>query len=69
LIGPQQPGQLFAAHRLGGFERQIDKQGTQLVVSKGYRLAAAGKPVKALVRATSDPAKVEKLKSLGATVV
>ena len=32
-------------------------------------LSAAGKPVKALVRATSDPAKVEKLKSLGATVV
>ena len=32
-------------------------------------LNAAGKPVKALVRATSDPAKVEKLKSLGATVV
>ena len=32
-------------------------------------LGAAGKPVKALVRATSDPAKVEKLKSLGATVV
>ncbi len=32
-------------------------------------LTAAGKPVRALVRATSDPAKVEKLKSLGATVV
>jgi uncharacterized protein YbjT (DUF2867 family) len=32
-------------------------------------LAAAGKPVKALVRASSDPAKVEKLKSLGVTVV
>jgi uncharacterized protein YbjT (DUF2867 family) len=32
-------------------------------------LSAAGKPVKALVRGTSDPAKVEKLKSLGATVV
>jgi NADH dehydrogenase len=32
-------------------------------------LIAAGKPVKALVRATSDPAKVEKLKSLGVTVV
>jgi len=32
-------------------------------------LAAAGKPVKALVRTTSDPAKVEKLKSLGVTVV
>lgn len=32
-------------------------------------LAAAGKPVKALVRATSDPAKVAKLKSLGAAVV
>jgi uncharacterized protein YbjT (DUF2867 family) len=32
-------------------------------------LALAGKPVKALVRATSDPAKVEKLRSLGANVV
>jgi uncharacterized protein YbjT (DUF2867 family) len=32
-------------------------------------LTAGGKPVKALVRATSDPAKVDKLKSLGATVV
>jgi uncharacterized protein YbjT (DUF2867 family) len=32
-------------------------------------LTAAGKPVRALVRATSDPAKVEKLKSLGATIV
>jgi uncharacterized protein YbjT (DUF2867 family) len=32
-------------------------------------LTAAGKPVKALVRATSDPAKVEKLIGLGATVV
>jgi NADH dehydrogenase len=32
-------------------------------------LALAGKPVKALVRATSDPAKVEKLKTLGANVV
>ena len=32
-------------------------------------LTAARKPVKALVRVTSDPAKVEKLKSLGATVV
>jgi NADH dehydrogenase len=32
-------------------------------------LTAAGKPVKALVRPTSDPAKVEKLKRLGATVV
>ena len=32
-------------------------------------LTAAGQPVKALVRATSDPAKVEKLKSLGVTVV
>jgi len=31
-------------------------------------LTAASKPVKALVRATSDPAKVDKLKSLGATV-
>ena len=34
-----------------------------------HLLAAAGKPVKALVRASSDPAKVEKLKSLGVTVV
>lgn len=32
-------------------------------------LAAAGKPVKALVRASSDPAKVENLRRLGATVV
>jgi NADH dehydrogenase len=32
-------------------------------------LSVAGKPVKALVRGTSDPAKVEQLKSLGATVV
>jgi uncharacterized protein YbjT (DUF2867 family) len=32
-------------------------------------LSASGKPIKALVRATSDPAKVDKLKSLGATVV
>ena len=32
-------------------------------------LAADGKPVKALVRASSDPAKVTKLKALGATVV
>ncbi len=32
-------------------------------------LATAGKPVKALVRNSSDPAKVEKLKSLGVTVV
>jgi NADH dehydrogenase len=32
-------------------------------------LAASGKPVTALVRASSDPAKVEKLKRLGATVV
>jgi NADH dehydrogenase len=32
-------------------------------------LAAAGKPVRALVRATSDPAKVEKLNALGATVM
>ena len=32
-------------------------------------LAAEGKPVKALVRAASDPAKVDRLKSLGATVV
>ena len=32
-------------------------------------IAASGKPVKALVRASSDPAKVETLKRLGATVV
>lgn len=32
-------------------------------------LAASGKPVKALVRASSDAAKVENLKRLGATVV
>jgi uncharacterized protein YbjT (DUF2867 family) len=32
-------------------------------------LTASGKPVKALVRASSDPAKVEKLKNMGATVV
>jgi uncharacterized protein YbjT (DUF2867 family) len=32
-------------------------------------LASAGKPVTALVRATSEPAKVEKLKSLGVAVV
>jgi uncharacterized protein YbjT (DUF2867 family) len=32
-------------------------------------LSASGNPIKALVRATSDPAKVDKLKSLGATVV
>jgi uncharacterized protein YbjT (DUF2867 family) len=32
-------------------------------------IAASGKPVKALVRATSDPGKVEHLKRLGATVV
>ena len=32
-------------------------------------LAASGKPVTALVRTSSDPAKVEKLKRLGATVV
>jgi NADH dehydrogenase len=32
-------------------------------------LSAAGKPVRALVRATSDPAKVEKLKTLGAAVM
>jgi uncharacterized protein YbjT (DUF2867 family) len=32
-------------------------------------LAAAGKPVTALVRSSADPAKVEKLKSLGVTVV
>jgi uncharacterized protein YbjT (DUF2867 family) len=29
------------------------------------RLAARGKPVRALVRATSDPAKVEALQALG----
>jgi uncharacterized protein YbjT (DUF2867 family) len=33
------------------------------------RLAAEGKPVRALVRATSDPAKVEALKSYGAEIV
>ena len=33
------------------------------------RLAAAGKPVRALVRATSDPAKVEALKGYGAEIV
>jgi uncharacterized protein YbjT (DUF2867 family) len=33
------------------------------------RLALADKPVRALTRAASDPAKVEKLKSLGATVM
>jgi len=33
------------------------------------RLAAAGKPVRALVRATSDQAKVEALRKLGAEVV
>jgi uncharacterized protein YbjT (DUF2867 family) len=32
-------------------------------------IATSGKPVKALVRASSDPAKVERLKRLGATVV
>ena len=32
-------------------------------------IAAAGKPVKALVRASSNPTKVESLKSMGATVV
>jgi uncharacterized protein YbjT (DUF2867 family) len=32
-------------------------------------LTAAGKPVKALVRATSDPAKVDRLKNMGATAV
>jgi NADH dehydrogenase len=32
-------------------------------------LALAGKPVRALVRASSDPAKVQKLKALGANVV
>ena len=32
-------------------------------------LAASGKPVKALVRSSSDPAKVDRLKRLGATVV
>jgi uncharacterized protein YbjT (DUF2867 family) len=33
------------------------------------RLAAAGKPIKALVRATSDPAKVDKLRGYGAEIV
>ena len=33
------------------------------------RLASEGKPVRALVRATSDPAKVEALKSYGAEIV
>ncbi len=33
------------------------------------RLAAAGKPVRAMVRVTSDPAKVERLKSFGAQIV
>ena len=33
------------------------------------RLAAEGKPVRALVRATSDPAKVETLKGYGAEIV
>jgi NADH dehydrogenase len=33
------------------------------------RLAAAGRPVRALVRATSDPAKVEALKDHGAQIV
>jgi uncharacterized protein YbjT (DUF2867 family) len=33
------------------------------------RLAAAGKPVKALVRSTSDPAKVGELKGYGAQIV
>jgi NADH dehydrogenase len=33
------------------------------------RLAAAGKPVRALVRATSDPAKVDQLRELGAEIV
>lgn len=32
-------------------------------------IAASGKPVKALVRATSNPAKVDHLKRLGATIV
>jgi uncharacterized protein YbjT (DUF2867 family) len=43
---------------------------TGMVGSEVCRLlAAAGKPVKALVRASSDPAKVAKLKTLGASVV
>jgi uncharacterized protein YbjT (DUF2867 family) len=43
---------------------------TGMVGSETCRLlAAAGKPVKALVRASSDPAKVAKLKTLGASVV
>lgn len=33
------------------------------------QLAAAGKPVRAMVRSTSDPAKVEKLKGYGAQIV
>jgi uncharacterized protein YbjT (DUF2867 family) len=33
------------------------------------QLAAGGKPIRAMVRATSDPAKVEELKGLGASVV
>ena len=33
------------------------------------RLTSAGEPVRAMVRRTSDPAKVEMLKTLGATVV
>lgn len=32
-------------------------------------LTASGKPVKALVRASSDPAKVERLRQMGATIV
>lgn len=43
---------------------------TGMVGSEICRLiAASGKPVKALVRTSSDSAKVEKLKGLGATVV
>ncbi len=34
-----------------------------------HLLTAAGKPVRALVRATSDPVKVDRLKNMGATVV
>lgn len=42
---------------------------TGMVGSETCRLlAAAGKPVKALVRASSDPAKVAKLKALGVSV-
>src|SRR5262252_4855095 len=43
---------------------------TGMVGSEVCRLmAASGKPVRALVRASSDPAKVENLRRLGATIV